>query len=173
MYSIHAYGTLLRLVWALADVVARRVVAADDEDAGVVVADDAGAADGRGVTPHHLRVVPAHLAVRAAVGVVVVVLLLGNPRRHGVGRRPVGAGGAPEDVLAVGTAGVDQLAVALPLRRVALRVRGHRVVPRHRADADVGARRVVRVHVVLRRVLRRARRDDGGSQRQSCGDEAR
>jgi hypothetical protein len=51
--------------------------------------------------------VPAHLPVSAAVGVVVVVLLLGDPRPHGVGRRPVGAGGAPEDVLAVGPAGVE------------------------------------------------------------------
>ena len=168
--SIHDNSSLVR---ALADDVARRVVVAGDEDAGVVVADGAGAADAGGVAPHHLRVVPTHLPVRAAVGVVVVVLLLGDPGADGVGRRPVGAGGAPEDVLAVGPAGVDQLAVALPLRRVALRVRGHRVVPGHRADAHVRARRVVRVHVVLRRVLRRARRDDDGCQGQSCGYEAR
>jgi hypothetical protein len=155
------------LVGALADDVARRVVAADDEDAGVVVADDAGTADGGGVAPHHLRVVAAHLPLRAAVGVVVVVLLLGHPGAHGVGRRPVGAGGAPEEVLAVGPAGVDQLAVALALRRVALRVRGDGVVPGHRPDAHVGARRVVRVHVVLRRVLGRARRHDDGCHGQS------
>jgi hypothetical protein len=72
-------------------------VAADDEDAGVVVADDTGAPDGGGVAPHHLRVVPAHLPLRVRVGVVVVVLLLVDPRPHGVRRRPVAAGGAPED----------------------------------------------------------------------------
>jgi hypothetical protein len=78
---------MLVLVRALPDDVARRVVAADDKDAGVVVADNAGAPDGGGGTPHDLRVVAAHLPLRARVGVVVVVLLLAQPRPHGVRRR--------------------------------------------------------------------------------------
>jgi len=148
--SIHDNSSLVR---ALADDVARRVVVAGDEDAGVVVADDAGAADAGGVAPHHLRVVPTHLPVRAAVGVVVVVLLLGDPGADGVGRRPVGAGGAPEDVLPIGPAGVLETAVAGPLSGVALRELLQLRAPGHRANADGGTGVVVGSEVVLRRVL--------------------
>jgi hypothetical protein len=100
-----------------------------------------------------LCVVAAHLSLRARVGVVVVVLLLAQPRPHGVRRRPVAAGGA--HVLALRPARVHQRAVALALRRVALCVRSDVVIPRQRADAHVCARHVLRVHVVLWRVLRR------------------
>jgi hypothetical protein len=126
---------MLVLVRALPDDVARRVVAADDKDAGAVVADDAVAPDGGGGAPHDLRVVAAHLPLRARVGVVVVVLLLAQPRPHGVCRRPVAAGGAPEDVLAVRPAGVHERAVALALRRVALHVYGDVVVVRNKPIA--------------------------------------
>jgi hypothetical protein len=102
-----------------------------------------------------LCVVAAHLSLRARLGVVVVVLLLAQPRPHGVRHRPVAAGGAPEDVLAIRPARVHQRAVALALRRVALCVRSDVVIPRQRADAHVCARHVLRVHVVLWRVLRR------------------
>ena len=176
-YSCSATPIEINLVRALSLEVARRVVVAGDEDAAVV-ADDAGAADGGGVTPHHLRVVAARLVRRrrAGVAVVVVPLLLRHPQADGVRRRPVSAGAAHEDVLAVAAAaGVLERAVAGALGRVALRERGHVVVPRHRADADVGPRRVVQVHKVLRRVLRRARRDEdaGGCHHGERQSEAR
>uniref|UniRef100_J3MIC0 Uncharacterized protein n=1 Tax=Oryza brachyantha TaxID=4533 RepID=J3MIC0_ORYBR len=84
---------------------------------------------------------------------VVVPLLLLHPGAHHVGRRLVGAGGAPEQVLAVLPAGVGvlQLAVAAAVLGVGLRVRRHRVVPRHRPDAHVGPHHVVQVHQVLLR----------------------
>ena len=150
------------LVRALAVEVPRRVVAADGEDAGVVAALDGGAADGGGAAPHHLRVRVAPLPCCAGVTVVVVVLLLGHPQTHDVGGRIVAAGGAPEEVLAVGPAGERQVAVVLPRRRVVRRVGGQALVPRQGLDTHVGARLVVQVDddVLRRRPLRRAGSDN-------------
>jgi hypothetical protein len=151
---------IAKLVRTLAVEVARRVVAADGEDAAFVAADDGSAADAGGTAPHHLRVGAALLSCSAGVTGVVVVLLLGHPQPHDVGGRPVGAGGAPEEVLAVGPVGELELAVVLARLRVALGVRGQAIVPRHGLDTHVGARRVVQVDdVVLHRLLRRAGRD--------------
>ena len=142
-----------RSVGLLSHDVAAGLVVADDEDAAVVAADDAGAADPGGGAPHHLRVVAAHLAGGAAVGGVVVPLLLVHPRPHRVRRLPVGAGGAPEDVLPIGPAGVLETAVAGPLCGVALRELLQLRAPGHRANADGGTGVVVGSEVVLRRVL--------------------
>jgi hypothetical protein len=143
---------------ALAVDVARGVVAADDEDAAVVGADDARAADAGGPAPHHLRVVAAHLAGVAGVAAQVVVPLLVHPRPQRVGGAPRPPRRAPEDVLAERPARVHQPAVPGALRRVVLRVPGHPGVPRHRAHAVRRARAVVQIHEVLRRVLRRGGR---------------
>ncbi|XBI36800.1 hypothetical protein VPH35_122256 [Triticum aestivum] len=139
---------------ALAVEVARGVVVAGDEDAPVPGADHARAADAGRLAPHHLRVVPAHLAGVAGIGVEVVVPLLVHPRLHGVRGRPR-LPGAPEDVLAERPAGVLQPAVGGARVRVVLREPGHAVVPRHRPDAVRGAGAVVQVDEVLRCVLRR------------------
>jgi hypothetical protein len=150
---------MLVILRALPDDVARRVVAADDEDASVVVADDTGAPDGGGGAPHHLLVVAAHLPLCTPVGVVVVVLLLAQPRPHDVRRRPVAAGGAPEDVLAVRPAGVHQRAVALALRRVAPTKTGKR--SRLRAPRFAGPRSPVASSAPPRMARRRGRRPPG------------
>ena len=142
--------------------VAAGLVVADDEDAAVVAADDARAADASAGAPHHLRVVAAHLAGGAAVGGVAVPLLLVHPRPHRVRRLPVGAGGAPEDVLPIRPAGVLQAAVAGPLRGVALRELLQLRAPGHRANADGGTGVVVGSQVVLGRVLSVGRLHDGG-----------
>lgn len=144
------------LVGGFAGDVARRPVVAGDDDAGVVagVADDGGAADVRRVVPHHLRVVAARVPLRrrAAVGVVVVPLLLRHPRRHGVGRRRA-ALGAEVQVLPVvpGARWLQLAATGVQLRRVVLRERRHRAVPDHRRHFHVAPGHVVRVQVVLRR----------------------
>ncbi|XBI36801.1 hypothetical protein VPH35_122257 [Triticum aestivum] len=139
---------------ALAVEVARGVVVAGDEDAPVPGADHARAADAGRLAPHHLRVVPAHLAGVAGVAVKMVVLLLVHPQLHRVGGRPR-LPGTPEDVLAERPAGVLEPAIAGALRRPVLRKPGHVVVPRHRADTVHGAGAVVQVDEVLRGVLRR------------------
>lgn len=133
--------------------VARRIVAADDEDASVRGADDTRAADARRPAPHHLCVVPDHRAGVAGVAVPVVVPLLVHPRVHRVRRAPRPPGRAPEDVLAERPTGVHQRAVAGALRGVVPSVLGHCGVPDHRADAIGCTRRVVKVHEVLRGVL--------------------
>ena len=146
-----------RLVGFLADVVSRWIVAADDVSGGVA-ARHGGAADVGGGGPHHLRVVAALVAAGAGVGVVIVVLLLAHPIVHGVLGRPGGAGGSPEQILAIRASRVHQIAArataALRLR-VVQGVRLHGGVPHDGRHAHRAPGAVVGVQVrALRRRLR-------------------
>ncbi|RRT44332.1 hypothetical protein B296_00046273 [Ensete ventricosum] len=80
------------------------------------------------------------------LGVIAGVLHLRHPERQRIRRRPVGASAALEQVLVVGSAGVEQLAVGPSL----VSVGRDAVVPRHGADPDAISGRI---EEVLRRVL--------------------
>lgn len=134
-----------KLVRGRANVVARRVVAADDEEV-------AGGAprlvtpEPDGVVPHHLRVVSAYLAGLACVGPHVVVRRLGRPHLQRDRRRPLVAA-AHAQVLSVRAHGVLHHAAARRhLPPVLPGVPRHLLVPHHRRQTQRHPHLVVLVH---------------------------
>lgn len=117
------------LVGPLARDVAHWVVVADDEDCPTSAL-DASAPELNGVAPDHLSVVPTDLSGGACIGCIVVVLFLAHPRVHSVGGIVLQAT-PPEEVLAVGSTRVHELAVVDPLIGIVLSIGRHGGVPRH------------------------------------------
>lgn len=163
-------GSMLRnelSVGALAFDVARWIVVADHEHPPVRAFHPRAPEMDR-LPPHDLRVVQA-LAPDARVRAVVVVRPLGRPELHRLlpAHLPVPLG----KVLAVRPHRVVHVAVVDPLVRVPLGVRRHGVVPRDRADPDLGPDGVVRVDEVLVGLLPRPWRDAYDGQENSAWNE--
>lgn len=129
-------------VWFLSYIITRRIVVTNNKVSSASTARNHGAPEPPRPAPHDLRVVAALVTPCARVGPVPVPAAFGGPRCHRLGRVPARAA-PPEDVLAVGPAGVDQGAVALADVGVLFGVPGQARVPRQRRQPDRGADGVV------------------------------
>lgn len=95
------------------------------------------------VLPHNLRVMQTLPPPHAHVAVVIVILLLVDPVLHGGRRVRISLAVPPVDVLAVGSAGVDELAVSRSLLGVVFGVCLEGEVPLEGSDSDLSAGVVV------------------------------
>ena len=137
----------INLVRPLPQNISRRIVVVCDG----VLPSKAGAlhprtANPHGVAPHHLRVVQAVHAAQALVQHVVVGWLLVVPVPHCVHPVRVPLAVTSVDVLAVGSLGMNKLAVTGPQVGVVYSLRFHGGIAFYWADANLGPSSVMGVH---------------------------
>lgn len=113
-----------------------------------VPANDSCTPNSETLPPHQLGVMQAISVRRACVGAVVIVGSLGSPRGNGV-PRPPSVAAAPEEVLAIVAAGVNEGAVSLPLVGPPGGVAREGLAPLEGREAELRPHGVVRRQVLL------------------------
>jgi len=129
-------------VWPLPSIVSRRVVAADNESPTVVTL-NLSAAELLGISPDHLSIVAAHLTSSAGIRIVIIILLLVNPRHHS-GCHGIWISLWFEKIFTVSTTRVLHSTVCDAFICIVLCVSRHSGVPYERADTQLGSRGIVR-----------------------------